>query len=76
MQITTKNIRAVFRQSGEALRYHFGARILKNWIHDNTYRCDHCEALFTDSDEVDDGTCTECAADWEGFDCHREWGTH
>lgn len=76
MQITTQNVRAIFRQSGDTLSGYCGPRILKNWLHDNSYHCDQCNERFTDADEVDDGTCTECGSGWRGFDARREWGTY
>ncbi len=76
MQITVQNVRPFVRQTGWTVTEWCGPRTLKNWLHDNTYRCTSCEGLFTESDEVDDGTCTGCAKDWAGFDARREWGTY
>jgi len=64
MQITTQTIRTIFRQSGDQLSGYCGPRILKNWIHDNSFTCTHCGDLFSD----DDGGARSSGRDWYCYD--------
>ena len=65
MQITTQNVRTIFRQSGEKLSGYCGPRILKNWIHDNSFTCTWCDGVFSD----DDGGSRDSGRDWYCYDC-------